>query len=212
MERTEYIAHPEEHCHNSKTRKIQIFRDRKSHCSGRCNRIKRTTLLPSSSHFRKYICDAIPLGIHGLRHTSCGLNSKWVFFLSCDTVLLGLRNIKLYATVQSESIQFQYPNQNRLKKLPSFSEPNFRSLHSKYCYWLRFIRITPSDMFSSQNRVLSFLAEHSDNQLLISSCLEVRVEKLGSVWNDLYCVVNTKFQAKYGGLNILLTVHHSISV
>ena len=50
------------------------------HWSGRRNRIKRTTLLPSCSQFRKQICDTIPLGRYGLRHTFCGRKSKWLFF------------------------------------------------------------------------------------------------------------------------------------
>jgi hypothetical protein len=59
--------------------------ERKNHWSGRRNCFKRMmTLLPSRGHFRKWTCDAIPLGRYGLRHASCGHNSTWAF-LSCDT-------------------------------------------------------------------------------------------------------------------------------
>jgi hypothetical protein len=85
-----HIAPPEEHCHNSKNTN---FQERgKNHWAGWCNRIKTTTLLPSRGHFSKQTCDAIPLGRCGLRHTSCGHNSKWASF-SCDTVLLGERYV-----------------------------------------------------------------------------------------------------------------------
>jgi hypothetical protein len=53
-------------------------------------------------------------------------------------------------------------------------------------------------MFSSPNRFLSFPAEHCEIQLLTSACLEVRVEQLGSVWNDFYGILNLKFVVKFG--------------
>jgi hypothetical protein len=44
----------------------------------------------SLGHFWKQTCDTIPVGRHGLRHTSCGHNSKWAFFWVV-TLLLGVR-------------------------------------------------------------------------------------------------------------------------
>jgi hypothetical protein len=60
--------------------KYNFSGQRKTHWPGRCNRIKRTTFLPSRGHFRKQTCDTIPLGRYGLRHSSWGHNSKWAFF------------------------------------------------------------------------------------------------------------------------------------
>jgi hypothetical protein len=62
----------------SQLKKYNFSGERRNHWPGRCIRIKRaTTLLPSRSHVT---CDAIPLGRYGLRHISCGHNSKWAFF------------------------------------------------------------------------------------------------------------------------------------
>jgi hypothetical protein len=66
----------------SQLEKYNFSWERKNHWPGWCTPIKRMTLLPSRSHFRKQTCDTIPLGRYGLRLTSCGHNSKWAFFLS----------------------------------------------------------------------------------------------------------------------------------
>jgi hypothetical protein len=64
----------------SQLEKYNFSGESNNHRPERCNRIKRTTLLPSRGNFRKQTCDAIPLGRYVLRHTSCGHNSKWAFF------------------------------------------------------------------------------------------------------------------------------------
>jgi hypothetical protein len=51
----------------SQLEKYNFSGKRKDHWPGQCNCIKRTTtLLSSSGHFRKQMCDAIPLGRYGL--------------------------------------------------------------------------------------------------------------------------------------------------
>jgi hypothetical protein len=56
--------------------KYNFSGERKNHWPRRQNQTRRTTLLPVRGHFRKQMCDAVPLGRYGLRHTSCGHDSK----------------------------------------------------------------------------------------------------------------------------------------
>jgi hypothetical protein len=95
--------------------KYNFSGERKNYWVGRCNHIKRTTLLPPHGHFIKWTCDAIPLGRYGLRHTSCGYNSKWpffelwLFFWGCDvcilTTIFGLEDFRLGTTdLQNEML------------------------------------------------------------------------------------------------------------
>jgi hypothetical protein len=73
----------------SQLEKYKFSTEKKNHWLGRSNRINRMTLLPSRGHFRKQTYGTIPLGRDGLRHTSCGPDSKWALFLNCDAELVG---------------------------------------------------------------------------------------------------------------------------